>query len=741
MKRATTVLLAVTLAFLAACGNSSPGGDIFGINTPAAGGLQGGAVFGTPSLALKTCPGSQILKYSGSSWDCADDAEGVYTAGDGLDLTGTVFSLLTGCSDGEIPKRVSGAWTCAADEASSPSTQTVTATGTVDVTYDGSSTVLLFTGSGNQTLRTLSASVDGQCVHVVKQSGWSLSITDKYASATAGTKVDVYATGSLDFTSGFASRPTGVTLCYVSAADSGNGAWVQSSTVYELGTGLTESSGTMSVDIAGASCSAGQHVSAISSDGTGTCSADAGDITSVVAGAGLTGGATSGAATLDVNPGAGLIVNGADQVRLLGSCADGQVLKSGSTGSTWSCADDIDHALVTSGVVPMGDGSTQVASGITSDGANVTHAGDTDLTAGTTTVGAFGGMTQVSTLTGTQNDFALDADATTLRFSGATPPTLFGIAGGFHGRRLKIENDTTSTMQIGIEGSGSTTSYRIKAFTTLNISAAGTLDLEYDGDVARWRAQSQGHVQIFNVGSTLFVGSSTTTNGLTSNNGTVYSNMNAGAPTASAIEARSNGSVGGFISLVPLGTDNVHLAFDADYASSTWTAQDTSWASIAKQGDELKFLFGTGATDGSSIATTYAAALAAPTMRMGSNYVAVNGTLSATTFSPGNAGPTISNNTIATKSTSGPTATSCGTTPTVVGSRTMGHVALGAGTTTCELDFETAFTATPSCTVTFYDSDIRAAANVQVTTTYLAFGGFPAVDGGELVSWVCGDHF
>lgn len=92
-----------------------------------------------------------------------------------------------------------------------------------------------------------------------------------------------------------------------------------------LSGGATSGDATLTVNIAGASCGASQAVTALGATGTGTCST-VGDITSVGATAnmGLTGGSTSGAATLG----------------LLSTCSDGQVLKSGSSGTTWTCAND-----------------------------------------------------------------------------------------------------------------------------------------------------------------------------------------------------------------------------------------------------------------------------------------------------------------------------------------------------------------------------------------------------------------
>ena len=79
------------------------------------------------------------------------------------------------------------------------------------------------------------------------------------------------------------------------------------------------------------SCNAGQYLTGINADGTVDCADDVagvGDITAVVAGAGLAGGAATGAATV------GLM-----------SCSPNQILKATSTG--WACAADADSGDIT----------------------------------------------------------------------------------------------------------------------------------------------------------------------------------------------------------------------------------------------------------------------------------------------------------------------------------------------------------------------------------------------------------
>lgn len=75
------------------------GGDITAI--VAGTGLTGGGTNGETSIALapsfqlpQTCAADQVAKWDGSGWSCADDDDGSsYTAGEGLALNGTEFSI------------------------------------------------------------------------------------------------------------------------------------------------------------------------------------------------------------------------------------------------------------------------------------------------------------------------------------------------------------------------------------------------------------------------------------------------------------------------------------------------------------------------------------------------------------------------------------------------------------------------------------------------------------------------
>jgi len=89
------------------------GGDITAITAQTGGGLVGGGENGAVSLSIRRdCGNSQVVKWNGSAWACADDSNSTYTAGPGLDLSsGGEFSveesyrLPQTCASGEAATR------------------------------------------------------------------------------------------------------------------------------------------------------------------------------------------------------------------------------------------------------------------------------------------------------------------------------------------------------------------------------------------------------------------------------------------------------------------------------------------------------------------------------------------------------------------------------------------------------------------------------------------------------------
>jgi hypothetical protein len=109
-------------------------------------------------------------------------------------------------------------------------------------------------------------------------------------------------------------------------------------------------------------CAAGSFITSINSDGSVQCSTpDSGDITSVSAGGGLTGGGTSGAVALSTDP-------AVLQLRVAGACGGNTFTTAINADGTMACAPggDITSVLAGSGLVgggTSGDISVSLANG------------------------------------------------------------------------------------------------------------------------------------------------------------------------------------------------------------------------------------------------------------------------------------------------------------------------------------------------------------------------------------------
>lgn len=101
------------------------GGDITAVRTASGSGLVGGTDNGAAALALDSsgCSSGGVLKWNGVAWQCGTDSNSTYSAGTGLTLSGSQFSISSpyrlpqSCSSGQIAKSAgpNSSWTCGTD--------------------------------------------------------------------------------------------------------------------------------------------------------------------------------------------------------------------------------------------------------------------------------------------------------------------------------------------------------------------------------------------------------------------------------------------------------------------------------------------------------------------------------------------------------------------------------------------------------------------------------------------------
>ncbi len=238
----------------------------------------------------QSCANGAIPEWNSttSSWDCGvdDDEDTTYSAGTGLDLTGTTFSvdvtyqLPQSCANGQVAKwdSATSQWICAADEDD-------------DTTYTA--------GPG------------------LDLSGTTFSVNTAYRLP------QLCGNGEIpEWNSTTSSWDCGVD-------DDHN-------TTYTAGTGMMLVGTTFAISNPyrlPQNCLDGQIAEWSSATGDWSCGADddsGGDITAVNAGTGLSGGAVSGDASLEI----------ATAYRLPQSCTNGQIAKWNAVTLVWECGDD-----------------------------------------------------------------------------------------------------------------------------------------------------------------------------------------------------------------------------------------------------------------------------------------------------------------------------------------------------------------------------------------------------------------
>lgn len=196
-----------------------------------------------------------------------------------------------------------------------------------------------------------------------------------------------------------------------------------------------------------------------------------------------------------------------------------------------------DHALTTATAIPKGDGSTQVASLLTDDGTTVSNAGDTDLSAGQTKVGAFGGRVQTVTATGTIGTLALDDDATIVEFTNSSTAVVQGVSGGWPGRCVMFLANGSGVVQIQNEvTSGVVAGDRIRTgnANSWNARPPTNLMLCYSGATSRWIHPTSYEMALLNVGNSINTGSITVSATGTFNGNAILGNNDSDALTVNA---------------------------------------------------------------------------------------------------------------------------------------------------------------------------------------------------------------
>jgi hypothetical protein len=387
--------------------------------------------------------GSNVTITNGTGTISIAAANTTYTAGDGLDLSGTTFSTDLKANGGLVIESTEAALDLGASSI----------TGTLAVGDGGSGQTSYTNGQlliGNTTGNTLAKATltAGSNVSITNGTGTiTVAATDTNTTYSAGTLLDLATTTfNVDLTEAAeAVMANGDYILFLDGGATGSHAKEAIADVATLfaGDGLTASSSVMAVNVDGstietnsdairvkdngvtlakmagltrgsiiygdasgdpAALGVGSNTYVLTSDGTDISWASAGggsgDITSVVAGAGMTGGATSGAATLNVIGGDGITAN-ADEIEA--TVDDSTIELSASDGSGTIRVKDNGVTLakmagLTRGSIIYGDASGDPAAlgvgsntyVLTSDGTDVAWAsaggggGSGDVEAGST---------------------------------------------------------------------------------------------------------------------------------------------------------------------------------------------------------------------------------------------------------------------------------------------------------------------------------------------------------------------
>lgn len=460
-----------------------------------------------------------------------------------------------------------------------------------------------------------------------------------------------------------------------------------------LSGGATSGAATLTVNIAGASCAASEAITALGATGTGTCTT-VGDITSVVAGTGLSGGATSGAATLTVN------VAGA-------SCSAGSFMSAlGATG-TGTCTAATSIVTGTTNTMAKFTSSTAVGNSSVTDDAttfavNTNKFTVTESSGNTQVAGTFGstgaatlsstlGVTGLSTLTGGYN-------------SSAGPATVGAVAG------TVLEPTISSTPQNNYAPTNLATA-TILAPTAA--SPATITGLDSTGVVA-------GRMLLLhNAGAGLLTLSNESGSSTAANRFTLYGAANVLVGAGNGVWMYYSTTTSRWIVLgmlrfgsvtvdstlgVAAGTTTLKNAviqgFTATGQTATTTAEDVAQSGTYNATGVDRLVYGVKVTSTASRSaganSVYNYSYWGSASGGQFNYAAY---LEAGDLQVGGTLGTGASHIVEGHGTA-PALTSCGTSPTITGSDVAGTVTEGTIATGCTITFYSAYANAPTCTIT-----------------------------------------
>jgi hypothetical protein len=193
-----------------------------------------GSLHMKPVSAAAPAP-NQVLKWNGTAWAPAADANTTYTAGTGLGLAGSQFSmsgsyqLPQACSANQIPKWTGTAWNCAAD---------------ADTTYTaGTGLILTTTQFGVNFAGSGSATTVAHSDHNHFGQSWSGSATNGLVISNSGSGAAIYgnataATGNTKGVYGRSASSAGVGVYGLAAANPGTTSFGVAGHHFWAGTGV-----------------------------------------------------------------------------------------------------------------------------------------------------------------------------------------------------------------------------------------------------------------------------------------------------------------------------------------------------------------------------------------------------------------------------------------------------------------------------------------------------------------------